>query len=137
MQTLYQIDLENIKDPMTKKMKPETTYRISNIDPSLRTNDILRRIAGRSFEIIWVDDTTFLVCSTVEEDVSEMESFVKSRFYSYTVECLSEYLIKQEHKEESRHVEKNEAKSTFSRLVDGVMTIFGGQRGVKRQRLEH
>jgi len=136
MQILYQIDLENIKDPMKNKMKPETTFRISNIDPSLKTNEILQRIAGRHFEIIWVDDTTFLLSSTIEENVSEMEAFVKSIFYGYTVECLSDYLMKQEYDQKTAYFEKTETKSTFSVLIDSFMTIFGGERGIKRQRIQ-
>jgi hypothetical protein len=53
-------------------MLNESTFRISNIDTSITTRDSVRCLtglfddAGRSvtFEIVWIDDTTFLTAAS-------------------------------------------------------------------------
>ena len=126
MQTLYQIDLESIKDPMSRNMKSERTFRISNIDPTLRTNDILQRVSGRNYEIIWVDNTTFLVAAIEEEDTSTMEAFMQRIFPSYDVECLSDYLMKQIEDTNDKILVDIDTKSTFGRFYDGIISLLGG-----------
>jgi hypothetical protein len=53
-------------------MVTRTTYRVSEIDPSVVTRDIVQCLSGLTdscgrhvdFEIIWIDDTTFLVAAS-------------------------------------------------------------------------
>ena len=67
------MDLENTaEDPLSRGMLPESTYRVEGIDPSVSTRDIVRCLSGLfdhtgrriNFEIVWVDDTTFLVAAS-------------------------------------------------------------------------
>ena len=98
----YTIDLETGSDPMRRGMSRESTFRISNIDPSVNTRDILQCVKGLldsnerqvQFELIWVDDTTFLVGAMVrsgrkdviQEHGNIIFQAVAERFE--TVECL-------------------------------------------------
>jgi hypothetical protein len=70
----YTIDLEIPEsDPLGRGMSPESTFRVSGIDPSVNTREIVKCITGLTdsqdqrinFEIIWVDDSTFLVAATL------------------------------------------------------------------------
>jgi hypothetical protein len=67
-------------------MSPSTTFRVSGIDPSVNTRDILWALSGVSsipefwadgavperrvtiFELIWIDDSTFLVATRSPPD---------------------------------------------------------------------
>ena len=73
MQSVYCVDLENARDdPLCRGMIPESIFRISNYDPSVTTRTIIQVLSdladSRServnFEIIWVNDTTFLVAAS-------------------------------------------------------------------------
>jgi len=70
--SMYTMDLENLEsDPMSRGMLPEATYRVSGFDPAVTTRDIIRCLSNLTddadrtvqFEIIWVDDTTFLAAA--------------------------------------------------------------------------
>jgi hypothetical protein len=70
--SIFTLDLEEpLKDPLKRGMLPATTYRVSGIDPSVSTRDIVRCLEGLidsqqrkvNFDIVWVDDTTFLVAA--------------------------------------------------------------------------
>ena len=74
--SMYTMDLENLEsDPMSRGMLPEATYRVSGIDPAVSTRDIVRCLAGLNddvgrrvmFELVWIDDTTFLVSASYRE----------------------------------------------------------------------
>lgn len=74
--SMYTMDLENLEsDPMSRGMLPESTYRVSGIDPAVSTRDIVRCLAGLTdevgrrvmFELVWIDDTTFLVAAAYRE----------------------------------------------------------------------
>ena len=60
------------EDPLSRGMLPESTYRVEGIDPSVSTRDIVRCLSGLfdhygrrvNFEIVWIDDTTFLVAAS-------------------------------------------------------------------------
>ncbi len=94
MTTMYTIDLENeYGDDLSKGMLPETTFRVSGIEPSIKTRDIMvairngldRELATSSgsaerpsFDIVWVDDVTFMVATRSPNDGSEMGSFLNS-----------------------------------------------------------
>jgi hypothetical protein len=87
MSCLYTIDLEETnQDPFSRGMSPSTTFRVSGIDPSVNTRDILWALSGVSsipefwadgavperrvtiFELIWIDDSTFLVATRSPPD---------------------------------------------------------------------
>lgn len=66
----YTIDLESpTSDPLGNGMSHEATFRVAGIDPSVTSRDIVTCLSGLTdsqnqrvnFDVIWVDDTTFLV----------------------------------------------------------------------------
>jgi len=70
MLTLYTIDLESpLSDPLSRGMSASSTYRVAGIDPSVTTRDIVRCLSNLdnetrvNFDIVWVDDTTFMVAT--------------------------------------------------------------------------
>ena len=122
MQTLYTIDLEKSggADNFHKGMLAEASFRVSRIDGSIRNGDIhyrmrnaLRDVSNSpSYDIAWIDDTTFLVstrapqdgcaifgCATeaelyekVKSDGKVMGEAVRKAFSDATVEPFDEYL---------------------------------------------
>lgn len=74
--SMYTMDLEQLDDPLSRGMLPETTFRVAGIDPSVSTRDIVRCLANLqdadnrrvNFEVIWLDDTSFLVATSFPED---------------------------------------------------------------------
>jgi hypothetical protein len=62
-------------DPLSRGMLPDCTYRVADIDPSVSTRDIVKCVSGLTddsgrtvnFEIVWVDDTTFLVAANYKQ----------------------------------------------------------------------
>jgi hypothetical protein len=72
----YTIDLATPDlDPMQRGMSRSSTFRVTGIDPTVSTRDIVRCLKGLvdteggrvNFEIIWVDNTTFLVGVMIED----------------------------------------------------------------------
>jgi hypothetical protein len=72
MLTLYTIDLENpSSDPLRRGLSATSTYLVAGIDPSINTSDIVRCLSNLTdsqehrvhFEIVWVDDQTFMVAA--------------------------------------------------------------------------
>lgn len=72
MLTLYTIDLENpSSDPLRRGLSATSTYLVAGIDPSIVTSDIVRCLSNLTdtlerrvhFEIVWVDDQTFMVAA--------------------------------------------------------------------------
>jgi len=66
----YTIDFESpVSDPLGRGMSHESTFRIANIDPSVSSRDIVNCLSSLvdsnnhrvNFDVIWIDDTTFLV----------------------------------------------------------------------------
>ena len=73
MQSIYSVDLENAQDdPLCRGKIADSIFRISNFDPSVTTRTIIQCLSDLvdsssdrvNFEIIWVDDTTFLVAAS-------------------------------------------------------------------------
>jgi len=71
--SMYTMDLEEpSRDPLSRGMLPESTYRISGIDPSVSTRDIVRCLSGLhddtgrkvNFDLVWVDDVTFICAAS-------------------------------------------------------------------------
>jgi len=66
----YTIDFESSgSDPLGRGMSHESTFRVANIDPSVSSRDIVSCLSGLvdsnnqrvNFDVIWINDTTFLV----------------------------------------------------------------------------
>lgn len=66
----YTIDFECPEsDPLGRGMSHQSTFRVANIDPSVSSRDIVNCLSGLvdsnnqrvNFDVIWIDDTTFLV----------------------------------------------------------------------------
>lgn len=66
----YTIDFESPdSDPLGRGMSHQSTFRVANIDPSVSSRDIVNCLSGLvdcnnqrvNFDVIWIDDTTFLV----------------------------------------------------------------------------
>jgi hypothetical protein len=75
--SLYTLDLnEMTDDPLKRGMLAECTYRVSGIDPSVDTREIVRCVGNLfdennrkvEFDIVWVDDTTFFVAAVFREE---------------------------------------------------------------------
>lgn len=73
MMSLFSMDLEQpLSDPFSRGMLPESTFRVSGFDSSVTTGTIVRCLSNLqdsnnnrvNFEIVWVDDTTFLVSAS-------------------------------------------------------------------------
>lgn len=73
MQSIYSVDLENAHDdPLCQGRIADSIFRISNFDPSVTTRTIIQCLSHLedsssdrvNFDIIWVDDATFLVATS-------------------------------------------------------------------------
>jgi CAF1 family ribonuclease len=73
--SIYTMDLEEYRpdrDPLSRGMLSESTFRVSGIDKAVTTRDIVQSLAGLgdsrgrtvNFVIVWIDDTTFLVAAS-------------------------------------------------------------------------
>lgn len=81
----YTIDLESPElDPLGRGMSHQSTFCVANIDPSVSSRDIVNCLSGLfdssnqrvNFDVIWVNDTTFLVGAqivTFREDDERFE----------------------------------------------------------------
>ena len=67
--SMFTLDLESLgSDPFSRGMLPDTSFRVSGIDPSTNTRDIVSCLSDLEnsngqkveYEIIWIDDTTFI-----------------------------------------------------------------------------
>lgn len=109
MLTMYTIDLENLTDdPLSRGMHLDAAFRVSGSDPSVATRDIVRCLTSLTspfpntrlhFEIVWIDDTTFLVAARDEGNVerllthgSMIEAALRDRFTASDVVGLRQYL---------------------------------------------
>jgi poly(A)-specific ribonuclease len=109
MLTLYTIDLENAtEDPLRRGLSPTSTYRVSGIDPAITTSDIIRCLSNLvdqvleqqvRFEIVWVDDRTFLVAARTQDDDDTLQRHgelihmaLRRRFACEDICTLDQYL---------------------------------------------
>lgn len=129
MRTLYNIDLESELDPMIKDMKPEHTYRISQINPGTRHSDVLRQLDGHEFEIIWLDDISFLLVDTTRErDPNQTSHLLNEVFPTCVVTRYNEWKTKKEPNTEI--LERNK----YTHVLSDVLSIIGfGSRNKKRK----
>lgn len=88
--SMFTMDLEDVRmnrDPLSRGMVPEYTYRVAGIDKAVATRDIVRCLAGLvdesntpvNFEIIWIDDTTFLVAVSSRNAMVDMRILADER----------------------------------------------------------
>jgi hypothetical protein len=159
--SLYTMDLEDAAyDPLSRGMLPEFTYRVSRIDPLVSTRDIIRCLSDLfdsqsrrvNFEIIWIDDTTFLVAASyrplppppaedgevvapadtdettrvLQEHGPIIFEVLRNRFKHETILTLAEHLDSLKIVED----EPAESPSIFSKIWD----LFAG-KPAKRRRL--
>lgn len=112
MLTMYTIDLMEHQDPLSRGMHVDATYRVTGSDPSVATRDIVRCLTSLQspfpdtrlhFEIVWVDDTTFLVAARDDSNLERLlqhgtliEGALRERFSSSSVVGLREYLDQQD-----------------------------------------
>ena len=167
MTTMYTIDLENDSgDVLSKGMLPDMTYRVSGIDSKTTTRDIhnaMKMAAGRAgpeiltYEIVWVDDFTFLVGTrplddgvqisshmTSEERMGVMkkhgriiEETLRRRFPSQTIVSLKQHLAKTTKLvsavlSEAAENDEEDVKTRhniFMTLATKVANVFFGKRG--------
>lgn len=80
----YTIDLESpTSDPLGRGLSHESTFRVAEIDPSVSSRDIVTCLSGLTdsrnqlvnFDVIWVDDTTFLVGAQILDHHHDPERF--------------------------------------------------------------
>jgi poly(A)-specific ribonuclease len=80
----YTIDFETPdSDPLGRGMSHLSTYIVANIDPSVSSRDIINCLSGLTdsgnqrvnFDVIWVDDTTFLVGAQIVSFRDDDERF--------------------------------------------------------------
>lgn len=78
--SIYTRDLEvRGSDPLSRGMLAESTFRVSGIDKAVNTRDIIQCVGGLQddkgrqiqFDIVWVDDSTFLVGASFRPQNSE------------------------------------------------------------------
>ncbi|GAX16658.1 poly(A)-specific ribonuclease [Fistulifera solaris] len=159
--SLYTMDLEDAAyDPLSRGMLPEFTYRVSRIDPLVSTRDIIRCLSDLfdsqsrrvNFEIIWIDDTTFLVAASyrppppspaedgeviahvdpdettrvLQEHGPIIFEVLRNRFKHETILTLAEHLDSLKNADE----ELAESQSIWSKIWD----LFAG-KPAKRRRL--
>jgi len=166
MQTLYTIDLEKDGDGdnLHKGMLAEASFRVSGIEGSMRNNDIhyrmrtaLRDVSNSpSYDIGWVDDTTFIVstrapqdgcaifgCVTeaelhekVKSDGEIMEMAVRSAFSDQIVERFDEFVRGKA--DLQAEVESGKKSSlvgrTFGKIKGSAYGLAGSIFGSKRSR---
>jgi hypothetical protein len=141
MLTMYTIDLEHAtEDPLSRGMHVDAAYRVSGSDPSVATRDIVRCLTSLTspfpntrlhFEIVWIDDSTFLVAARDEGNHdrllthgSMIEAALRDRFKSSEVIGLRQHLQMLKEKEESVPIQ--ETKDEGVEFVD--MVRFSGYR---------
>lgn len=69
--SMFTLDLESGQDPLKRGLGLTSSYRVSGIDPSITTRDIVRCVNELyddsmrriNFDIVWVDSTTFIIAA--------------------------------------------------------------------------
>lgn len=130
MLTLYTIDLENAtSDPLRRGLSPTSTYRVCGIDPAITTSDIIRCLSNLvddghvHFEIVWVDDCTFLVAAkaapgddeTLQRHGNLIHMALRRRFAVEDICTLDQHL--QATKEEASKQKEEESSSMWSSFL--------------------
>ena len=128
MLTMYTIDLEHpLEDPLSRGMHVDAAYRVSGSDPSVATRDIVRCLTSLTspfpntrlhFEIVWIDDSTFLVAARDEGNHDRLlthgtmiEAALRDRFKSSEVIGLRQHLQTLKEQDESVQSKKRKTNS--------------------------
>lgn len=154
---MFTVDLERLEygsvDPLRRGMSITSTFRVSGIDPSVATRDVVRCLShltdsqGRqvNFEIIWVDDTTFMVAASYlpktllkpsDDIVNEHGQIILNRlcyrFTKETILTLEEYWQDLQLRQEQQCVDVGRnsqsaavSNSWWSRLWNATYQMFG------------
>jgi hypothetical protein len=78
--SMFTLDLEEqAEDPLQRGMSSNAAFRVSGIDPSVTTHNIVRCMNGLTddggrrvnFDVVWVDDTTFIVAARYRPSENE------------------------------------------------------------------
>jgi hypothetical protein len=154
MLTMFTIDLENPnEDPLSRGMQLDSTYRVTGSDPSVSTRDVVRCLTSVTspfsnsrihFEVIWVDDTTFMVAARDEDSDRDrmvvhgklISKALKERFTLSRVESLADILQRKEGREK---IKKRKSWSFWSWFGFGIRDDDEEEeydRPWKRRRLE-
>jgi len=134
-------------DQYKRGLHPRFIFRISGIDSAVKDRDIRAALERLYFDILWVDDVTFLIAAkgeffmpencTLETDfpiyyrmARTIQDKLESRFGSDRVTTLEQYL------EEGDQRTTKRKRGIIDSLVSVVTNYFGGSGGSKRRRLE-
>jgi hypothetical protein len=143
--SLYNFDLENAMDPFKKGYHPRGIFRVSNFEGKVQTRDINAALTATErlkYEILWVDDVTFLVVTMMEDrsvDGASYESAARTiqekltgRFGSPCVSTFENYLA-------GGYLPSQESKmGTMGYLLSGLLSYLGvrGAVGGKKRKRE-
>lgn len=142
--SLYNFDLENAVDPFKKGYHPRGIFRVSKFEGKVQTRDISAALSAAErlkYEILWVDDVTFLVVTMTEDRSVDGATYdtaartiqekLTSRFGSPCVSTFENYLAR-------GNLSSQECRmGTVGYLLSGLLNYFGGRNdvgGKKRKR---
>jgi hypothetical protein len=141
MLTLYTIDLENPSyDPLRHGLSPTSTYRVYGIDPSITTSDIVRCLSNMvdevqrqvHFEIVWVDERTFLVAARAYNDVETLQRHgeliymaLRRRFAAEDICTLEQYLTAKKEAEEAAAAKAKQEEQESKSMWSSLLGLFG------------
>lgn len=153
--SMFTLDLEELQvegDPLQHGMSMNSSFRVSGIDPSISTRDIVRCTndlfdrSGRrvNFDIVWVDDTTFIVAARfsspevvnaaaanatniLTEHGQLVERALRNRFQREEIISLEEYFYNERLQQMAamnaaarQKADKEESPSWISRVLEMV-----------------
>ena len=149
--SMYTMDLEKKRDPLCKGMDERSAFRVSGFDPSVATRDIVATLSGLidqngnrvNFEIVWLDDTTFIVAarSLLDDLLLEhgilIRDALKQRFKESTITSLATLTDeKVQDRKATNDVEGQSGKrSFFSRVMGLFRSSEPEDRARKRRRM--
>ncbi len=140
------MDLANLVDPFKRGFHPRGIFRVSKFDGKVSTRDIHSALSGAErlkYEILWVDDVTFLVVTKTEDSSIDgipydtaartIQEKLTGRFGLRCVSTFENYLVECDQSSQSKKM------GTMGYLLSGVMSYFGGRTtggGNKRKRTD-
>ena len=145
----YSIDLtlssgSNHQDPIKRGMHPVSCVRVSNMDPSVTTRDLLRVCSNLTdetqyqiqFELIWVDDATVLIGVMIMETQGAIlerhrrqgkivYTALRNRFPNASIEYLVDILERKQQAELEESLKNDPSKSNGTkRSIWNLWGIF-------------
>lgn len=153
--SLFTLDLEELgveSDPLQHGMSLNSSFRVSGIDPSISTRDIVRCMNdlidsdGRrvNFDIVWVDDTTFIVAARfissegnaaataaggdtdiLREHGQMINRALRNRFHREEIESLEEYFYKERMQKTTSATYGGGVEEESPGWIDRLLTMVG------------